>query len=59
MLSQPVRMILMLSVLVCVNVFGETVDYLSNRELIKKILEIIPSSEVISVKSIKKTIQEE
>ena len=59
MLSQPVRMILMLSVLVCVNVFGETVDYLSNRELIKKILEIIPSSEVISVKPIKKTIQEE
>ena len=37
----------------------KNIEKIKNEKLIKKILEIIPSSEVISVKSIKKTIQEE
>ena len=38
---------------------NKNIEKLKNEKLIKKILEIIPSSEVISVKPIKKTIQEE
>ena len=38
---------------------NNNVEKLKNEKLIKKILEIIPSSEVISVKPIKKNIQEE
>ena len=38
---------------------NKIIEKIKNEKLIKKILEIIPSSEVISVKSIKKTIQEE
>ena len=37
----------------------KNIEKIKNEKLIKKILEIIPSSEVISVKPIKKTIQEE
>ena len=38
---------------------NKNIEKLKNEKLIKKILEIIPSSEVISVKPIKKNIQEE
>ena len=38
---------------------NKNIEKIKNEKLIKKILEIIPSSEVISVKPIKKTIQEE
>ena len=38
---------------------NNNIEKLKNEKLIKKILEIIPSSEVISVKPIKKNIQEE
>ena len=38
---------------------NKKIEKIKNERLIKKILEIIPSSEVISVKPIKKTIQEE
>ena len=38
---------------------NKKVEIIKNEKLIKKILEIIPSSEVVSVKLIKKTIQEE
>ena len=37
----------------------KNIEKIKNEKLIKKILEIIPSSEVISVESIKKNIQEE
>ena len=38
---------------------NKNIEKIKNEKLIKKILEIIPSSEVISVKPIKKTLQEE
>jgi DNA polymerase-3 subunit gamma/tau len=38
---------------------NKKIEIIKNEKLIKKILEMIPSSEVISVKPIKKTIQEE
>ena len=38
---------------------NKNIEKLKNEKLIKKILEIIPSSEVISVKPINKNIQEE
>ena len=38
---------------------NKNIEKIKNEKLIKKILEIIPSSEVISVESIKKNIQEE
>ena len=38
---------------------NKKIEKIKNEKLIKKILEIIPSSEVISVKPIKKNIQEE
>ena len=38
---------------------NKNIEKIKNEKLIKKILEIIPSSEVISVKPIKKNIQEE
>ena len=38
---------------------NKKIEKIKNERLIKKILEIIPSSEVISVKPLKKTIQEE
>jgi len=42
-----------------INLNKEILEKIKNEKLIKKILEIIPSSEVISVKPIKKNIQEE
>ena len=38
---------------------NKNIEKIKNEKLIKKILEIIPSSEVISIKPIKKTLQEE